>query len=108
MLQFVKVYQYLLNPNTSGYFVDADINLSKYGVSRISILVENSIYSIKNELANYNPIFKICVPTIISYSSYIDYHCPLSKCTNTYEESKTCKLDYSFASQFINMKFDYD
>lgn len=95
MREFFKLVDKNLKSDDESFLYQVELNLSNKGISRFSFLVDdNSVTNnIDGQLEKDLPIFKICVPTSYEHKSYIDFHCPLTDCDLTFEQSAKCVAD---------------
>ncbi len=95
-------------PKEEGFIYSVDLDLSKSGISKFIFLIDDSLASASNDtdLKRDLPIFKLCIPTDISESSFFDFHCPFSDCSRNYLESRKCHAEPKIKEGIIKISKD--
>jgi hypothetical protein len=69
------------------YFIDKLLNLTKGGISRYTMgMTPHNDDSVTDEIGE-TILFKVCMPTDKKTRAYLDFRCPNSPCTETFDPS---------------------
>ena len=103
MNEFFNMVDKKIKAINESFIFQSHYNYSRNGVSRFSFLLDdiNKETSEGTNISKDILIFKVCVPTSIDKKSFVDYHCPLSECASTYEQSSKCIVDESIKVQNV-------
>lgn len=67
------------------YFIDKVLNLTKGGISRYTMGMTPHNDDETTDVIGETVLFKVCMPTSKQKRAYLDFRCPTSPCTETFD-----------------------